>query len=713
MGDARAPYHLAAQPQRPRACNLLRPPGWQDARAGDYQRGPELGKRLFTIVSAAKSGAGAFACQPIFSQLLTVVAPVGAGPGGHPVSKRLVASNAYFPTCEFAPSGRIPGDVPTLSAEADRGAGVGYGRLQGPQANPPCRRPDHAGDRRDRRRDRRRHLRRHRHGGRRSNRSTRRSHPDRRGPRIDLLVPALGRRLRVGGALLCGAGIHDSPGRQCVRLLLRDARRDRRLDHRLGPHSGVRGGQRGGGHFLGRLFQHALARIRGDPALLDLDRLSPGAAQRRPPAPRNDRYRAAHRRDSHPGRPAGLRHRDAHHLAAAPRGAGKRHRQQHHGRHQAGGAVAVRGGRRDPLEGSQLPSVRPQRFHPQRFHRHPPGRGDCLLRVYRLRRDFHRRRGDLEPAAQPPHRHPGRPRHLHRDLHDRGSRAHRHGALQGTRGGRSAGARARADRIQGRRLDRRAGRYRIDVRRVAGVSVRPAAHLLRHGPRWPVAAVGGQDSSAHAHPLGDHAADRDFRGAVVAGGRRRGDLRSDQHRHLVRIYPGQPGRAGSAIQGAGEAQALQGPAGLARERALGGRLPVPHERSSGRGVGAFRLLAGNRPGAVLRVRIQAQRPAPLRHSAEVARHNGEQVALNRGARSQRAVPALLPAYLGRDPQEIRILAERLKHNWAKMILGDFFREGGIRCPEDTFRCWPRSSVRPRRFKHSSHKPAINWWAPAA
>ena len=67
--------------------------------------------------------------------------------------------------------------------------------------------------------------------------------------------------------------------------------------------------------------------------------------------------------------------------------------------------------------------------------------------------------------------------------------------------GRSAGARAGTGRIQDRRLDRGAGRGGVDVGGAAGVSIRPAAHLLRHGARRPVAASGRPKSiRARAFP---------------------------------------------------------------------------------------------------------------------------------------------------------------------------------------------------------------------
>ena len=87
-------------------------------------------------------------------------------------------------------------------------------------------------------------------------------------------------------------------------------------------------------------------------------------------------------------------------------------------------------------------------FAPNGFTRHPPGRGDRLLRLHRLRRDFDGGRGDEESAAQPADRHPGRARDLHGDLHRSSARV-----LTGMvpyagagQGGRSAGVRAERDR---------------------------------------------------------------------------------------------------------------------------------------------------------------------------------------------------------------------------------------------------------------------------
>ncbi len=90
----------------------------------------------------------------------------------------------------------------------------------------------------------------------------RRSDPRRRGSGAGLFLSPAGRRLRAGRAVLRRAGVHDSAGRQRLRLLLRHAGRTGGLDHRLGSDSGIRRGQRRGGDFLGRLLQYAAARIR-------------------------------------------------------------------------------------------------------------------------------------------------------------------------------------------------------------------------------------------------------------------------------------------------------------------------------------------------------------------------------------------------------------------------------------------------------------------
>ena len=221
------------------------------------------------------------------------------------------------------------------------------------------------------------------------------------------------------------------------------------------------------------------------------DRLSHGAAQRRPAGPRADRVGAAHPRHPDPPAHPGVRDRRRDHLAAAARCARERDREQHHGGDQAARAGALHRRRRDAPLGRELPSVRAERLH-----RHPSGRRDRVLRLHRVRRDFHCGRRDARSATESADRDSRRARHLHGDIRGRRRRVDRHGAVQGTRRRRPAGQGARARRVSCRQRDRRARRGRLDVRGAAGLSVRPAAHFLRDGARRPVAEVGGQDPSA-------------------------------------------------------------------------------------------------------------------------------------------------------------------------------------------------------------------------
>ncbi len=115
-------------------------------------------------------------------------------------------------------------------------------------------------------------------------------------------------------------------------------------------------------------------------------------------------------------------------------------------------------------------------------------------------------------------------------------------------GGRgSAGARAAARRLQRGRLDRGARRGRVDVGGAARLSVRAAAHLLRDGARRAAPAWAAQHPSADEDPLRHDAVDRHLRGLVVARRRRGRDLRSDQHRHALRVHPRQHRRARAAL----------------------------------------------------------------------------------------------------------------------------------------------------------------------
>ena len=152
---------------------------------------------------------------------------------------------------------------------------------------------------------------------------------------------------------------------------------------------------------------------------------------------------AAHRRHPDPDQRAGVRHRHADHLAAVARRARERAREQHHGRREAASSSRCSSSiGHDAHQHGELPPVRAERLP-----RHPPGRGDRLLRLHRLRRDLDRGRGDEESAAQHADRHPRWAGHLHGHLHRHRRRADRNGAVAGPRQGRrSARVRAQRDR---------------------------------------------------------------------------------------------------------------------------------------------------------------------------------------------------------------------------------------------------------------------------
>ena len=378
---------------------------------------------------------------------------------------------------------RIRLHVP-LSPQAHCGPGRRRGRhLALAEARAGRRRPHHA---RHRRGDWRRHLRRHRHGRGRPGWPRRRGHPLWRGPGAGVLVPAAGRGVCAGGAVLRRTGVDDPAGRLGLRLHLRDAGRGGGLDHRLGPDPRVRRGQRRRRDLVGRLLHDADARGRRGVSGLAHHRLPHGAAEQQPGCPRPAAVGPARGRHPDPGEPARVWHRGVRHLAAAARRQGKRARQQHHGGDQAGGAGAVHRRRPDQPGRRELHAV-----CAQRLHRHSPGRGHRLFCLHRLRCDLDGGRRDAGSATQPAHRHPRRAGHLHADLRGRRLRADRHGPVHGAGAlGRSAGLRAAVGRLQPCRLAGGAGRSGVDDRGVAGLPVRPAAHLLLDGARRPAARSG-------------------------------------------------------------------------------------------------------------------------------------------------------------------------------------------------------------------------------
>ena len=199
-------------------------------------------------------------------------------------------------------------------------------------------------------------------------------------------------------------------------------------------------------------------------------------------------------------------HRDADHLAAAARRARERHAPTTSWSSIKLLALAlfvvVGAHAHQPGE---LPPVRAERLH-----RHPPGRGDRLLRLHRLRRDLDGGRGDARTRSA-----------TCRSASSAGWRSARviyvivGAVLTGMVPYQELGAspirwpaRSSWPGCTTRRLDRGARRGGLDVGRAAGVPVRPAAHLLRDGARRPAAEVGGAAPPEHAHPVRDDAPHR-------------------------------------------------------------------------------------------------------------------------------------------------------------------------------------------------------------
>ena len=112
-----------------------------------------------------------------------------------------------------------------------------------------------------------------------------------------------------------------------------------------------------------------------------------------------------------------------------------------------------------------------------------------------------------------------------------------------------------------------------------------------------------------AHHDDDH---RRRRRARRAGGRRERDLRSHQHRHAVRLRDRLRRRAGAPLQGPRPAAPLPRALRVAGDPWRHGGVPVHHARAPHQGVGAVRLVAGDRARALLRLRIPSFHSAPRR-----------------------------------------------------------------------------------------------------
>ena len=201
--------------------------------------------------------------------------------------------------------------------------------------------------------------------------------------------------------------------------------------------------------------------------------------------------RAARRGHPDPGQHPGVRHRRAHHVAAAARRAGERAREQHHGRRQA-----ARARRCSSWSGAARTSTRRTTIRSRRTASRGIHQGAAI--VFFAYIGFDAISTAAEETKNPQRNLPigilGGLAICTRHLRDRRRGADRAWCRTGARperARRSARVCAQRDGHARRRLDRRARRGVLDDGRVAGVPVRPAAHLLRDGARRPAAAVGG------------------------------------------------------------------------------------------------------------------------------------------------------------------------------------------------------------------------------
>ena len=295
----------------------------------------------------------------------------------------------------------------------------------------------------------------------------------------------------------------------------------------------------------GGYFTSLLARLRHRPAGLADARLSHGAPQLRSRRSTALLQTAPqHRRHPDPAQHAGVRHRDARSPGCCCVGVQESvARQQHHGGRQAAGAGAVRRRRRDA-------------------HRHRRTTRRSRRTAYAASTRARRSSSSPTSASTRSRPRPRRRKNPQRNLPigilgglaictviyvDRRRRATGLVPYQQLRGGRSAGARARARRAADGRLDRRARRGGLDDGGAAGVPVRPAAHLLRDGARRPAAGSGRRRSTRRRACRTSRRSSPASSSRVGVARRRRGrDLRPHQHRHAVRVRARLHRRAGAA-----------------------------------------------------------------------------------------------------------------------------------------------------------------------
>ena len=296
---------------------------------------------------------------------------------------------------------------------------------------------------------------------------------------------------------------------------------------------------------------------------------------------------------------AGVRHRDAHHLAAAARRAGERAREQHHG----GRSSCWRW--RCSSSSASRTSTRPTTCRSRRTASRGIHQGAAIVFFAYIGFDAISTAAEEtdEPAAQPADRHPRRAGDLHGHLRDRRASCSPGMVPYQAAGGRPIRWRMRC-RLPGFTtvgLDRGARRRGVDDGGAAGLPVRPAAHLLRDGARRPAAAVGGE---AAPDARASRTATTLLTGIVVACAALVGDAAETYDLTnigtlfafaLVCI-----GVLVLRVHGAGPAAAVPGAVRLGGGAARRRGVRVHHGGAAVPGVGAVRHLARHRAGALLR-----------------------------------------------------------------------------------------------------------------
>ena len=165
--------------------------------------------------------------------------------------------------------------------------------------------------------------------------------------------------------------------------------------------------------------------------------------------------------------------------------------------------------------------------------------------------------------------------------------------------------------LQDGRLDRRARRRGLDDRRAARVPVRPAAHLLRDGARRSAAASGRRRSTRRYRT--PHITTRGHR----ARRRRSARCSCDENEiydltNIGTLFAFVIVCVGVLVlryKDPDRPRPFRVPLLAGRVVAGGRRVPLRHDGLPRARVGAVRHLAGDRPRAVLRLRIHAQQAA--------------------------------------------------------------------------------------------------------